>query len=579
LGFTQRKNPNEHITISQNPGYDPDFFMNCIIAWLFKITFVQKALMYKSLLLILLSSLECMESFSSQISVSGNVSGSWNVDTVIVTDNILVANGQVLYIFPGTRVEFQGHYRFRVDGQLLALGMEADTIIFTVNDTTGFSNLHTDDGAWNGLWFYHLSPVNDSSVFEYCKFEFGKAALDADSTNWYGGAACVKEFDRLRFSNCRFVNNRAYKNGGAIYAKDATFKIELSTFENNFCGQPTLYGYGGGICLEYSNAVIYRNYFINNRSTGVGGGLSFEYSDPQIESNHFYDNYSAIGGGFVCLRSNGTRPIVNNLVEGNSSLFFGGGIAMIETTKPFTNNTVVANFSGAGGGLYFNSSSFPVFKNCVVWDNYDQGSGGPQVYIWDTFSAPEFYYCDLEGGAEQFGGTGGGGGFIGVYVNCYEIDPLFTGSGQHPYQPLQNSICINNGTPDTTGLFLPEYDFGGNNRIMNYYIDIGAYETLVITSEEELFSQNDVTNVFPNPFRSEVNITFTFKEPQNIIIWIVNTKGQVVEELENSFLTSGSYQYDWSPGDNQGINCSTGIYYLKIKKDKIVETKKIICIK
>jgi len=501
------------------------------------------------------------------------------VDTVFVTDDIMVASGQVLNISPGTLVQFNGHYRFRVDGQVLAMGMEGDSILFTVSDTTGFSNLQSGDGAWNGLWFYHLSPVNDSSIFEYCEFEFGKAAFDNDSTNWYGGAACVREFDRLRFSNCRFVNNRAYKNGGAIYAKDATFKIEHSAFENNFCGQPTLYGYGGGICLEYSNAVICRNYFINNRSTGVGGGLSFEYSDPQIESNHFYDNYSAIGGGFVCLRSSGTRPIVNNLVEANSSLFFGGGIAVLETTMPFTNNTVVANFSGAGGGLYFNASSFSVFKNCVVWDNYDLGGGGPQVYIWDTFSAPEFYYCDVEDGAEQFGGTGGGGGFIGVYENCYEIDPLFTGTGQHPYQPSPNSICINNGTPDTSGLYLPEYDFAGNNRIMNYYLDIGAYETLVITSNPEFNSNTEGIFVFPNPFESEVNITFKLMEPHAIRVWIMDSKGRMVNELENSVLVSGSYQYHWAVGNSPGMTGRDGIYFLNIKKGTSIETRKLLHIK
>jgi predicted outer membrane repeat protein len=542
----------------------------------FLILLLQKRIMLKFTLLILLIFLMAIRSFSSHIIVSGNVSGTWNVDTVFVTDNILIASGQVLNILPDTRVEFQGHYRFRVDGQVVAMGIEEDSIWFTVSDTTGFSNLQTDDGAWNGLWFYHLSPVNDSSIFEYCEFEFGKAAFDTDSTNWYGGAACVREFDRLRFSNCRFINNRAYKNGGAIYAKDATFKIEHSTFENNFCGQPTLYGYGGGICLEYSNAVIYRNYFINNRSTGVGGGLSFEYSDPQMESNHFYDNYSAIGGGFVCLRSNGTRPIVNNLVEANSSLFFGGGIAVLETTMPFTNNTVVANFSGAGGGLYFNSSSFPVFKNCVVWDNYNQGGGGPQVYIWDTFSAPEFYYCDVEGGADQFGGTGGGGGFIGVYENCYEIDPQFIGSGQHPYQPSPNSICINNGTPDTSGLYLPEYDFAGNNRIMNYYIDIGAYETLVITSDPEFNSNTEGIFVFPNPFESEVNISFFLSESQPVKIFIIDSNGSIITRSVNTNLISGHHQFHFTIHDKETAKNTDGLYYLIIRIGQKEQTLRLL---
>jgi predicted outer membrane repeat protein len=545
-----------------------------------KLTLSQKQDMYKFLFLALSGLIICTQGFSTHIIVSGNVSGNWNVDTVFVVDNLQVNSGQVLTISPGILVQFQGHFRLKVDGQLLAMGIEGDSILFSVSDTTGFSNMQTSDGAWNGLWFYHVAPVNDSSIFEYCKFEFGKAAFDPDSTNWYGGAACVREFNRLRFSNCRFVNNRAYKNGGAIYAKESNLKVTKSSFENNDCGQESLYGYGGAICLEYSNGVVGRNYFTQNSSTGVGGGLSFEYSDPLIESNYFYDNYSAIGGGFVCLRSNGIRPVVNNLVIENSSNFFGGGIAIIETIKPFTNNTVAGNFSGAGGGLYFNSSTFPVFNNCVVWGNYDLGGGGPQVYIWDTFSAPEFYYCVVEGGVEQFGGTGGsGGGFIGNYENCYEIDPDFSGSGGHPFQPSQNSICINNGTPDTTGLLLPHVDFAGNNRIMNYYIDIGAYETLVMTSARENEFLEDGIYVYPNPFQSEVNIAFTVLKSEKVSIWLLNAKGQMVKELKNSTLPPGSYCYQFSTADFKGIKYLDSTCYLKIIKGKSVQTKKIIYIR
>jgi len=41
---------------------------------------------------------------------------------------------------------------------------------------------------------------------------------------------------------------------------------------------------------------------------------------------------------------------------------------------------------------------------------------------------------------------------------------------------LSNSICINSGTPDTTGLFLSKVDLAGNPRIYDNRIDIGAYE-------------------------------------------------------------------------------------------------------
>lgn len=546
----------------------------------FAINFVQKSYMRKHLLFILHLLAWSLQGYCSHIIVSGNVSGNWNVDTVFVADNLQVQSGQVLTISPGSLVLFNGHYSFRVDGQVLATGTPSDSIVFKVADTTGFSNLESGDGSWDGFWFYHLGPVNDSTIFEYCRFEYSKAAFDNDTTNWYGGAVCAREFDRMRISNCSFVNNRAYKNGGAIYARLADIKIEDCRFESNFCGQPAdLFGYGGGVCLEYADAMIHRNYFTLNRSTGVGGGLSWEYSEPSVVANHFFNNYSALGGGFVCLRSSGTTPVVNNLVEANSSLFFGGGIAVLETTMPFTNNTVVANYSGAGGGLYFNAGSFSVFKNCVIWDNYDFGGEGPQVYIWDTFSAPEFYYCVVEGGVEQFGGTGGGsGGFIGVYQNCYEADPNFSGAGEHPFQPQQNSICINNGTPDTTGLYLPFQDIAGTTRILNFFVDIGAYETLVITSVENVVSPCEEPLIYPNPFHAEVNIIITTNDPETVRIWITDINGRVVKNLENSFLLPGSHRYQWSVADSPGMNCKNAIYYLNIKRGDFIQTRKLMVI-
>ncbi|MDA3813772.1 MAG: chitobiase/beta-hexosaminidase C-terminal domain-containing protein [Candidatus Cloacimonetes bacterium] len=45
-----------------------------------------------------------------------------------------------------------------------------------------------------------------------------------------------------------------------------------------------------------------------------------------------------------------------------------------------------------------------------------------------------------------------------------------------PYTLSELSPCIVAGNPDTTGLYLPEYDLAGNPRIANGRVDIGTYE-------------------------------------------------------------------------------------------------------
>jgi predicted outer membrane repeat protein len=501
-----------------------------------------------------------IQSFASLIEVSGIVSGIWNTDTVLVVGNITVPNTSTLNIEPGVLVLFDGHYIIKVEGNVMANGLDNDSISFKVADTSGFSNLQSNEGAWNGLWFEHLSPVNDSSLFEYCKFEYGKA-IGTDSTYWYGGVFCIRQYDKIRISNCKFLNNTAYKNGGAIYALTSNFKIEHCEFKNNNCGLEQLYGYGGGVCLEYSEATIYRNHFIQNRSTGVGGGLSFEYSNPRIESNSFLDNYSAIGGGLVCLRSDGDQPIVNNLFVGNNAFYFGGGLATLETSMLFTNNTIADNTSGAGGGLYVNANSFSIFKNCILWGNSCPGNNGLQVYIWDTYSAPEFYYCDIEGGVEAFSGTGGiGSGFIGVYENCLEEDPQFNLSGSFLYGVSDGSPCINSGTPDTTGLLLPETDLSGQNRFRGSQLDMGAYESQIATSDNAFLRIEDRIKIFPNPITDKAIISVELESNAAISISLFDLYGKMVWQKPTGYIPKRNHEIILK--DN---NFKSGYYVLSIK--------------
>lgn len=72
------------------------------------------------------------------IEVSGEQSGIWEADTVIVKGDVTVLPGTVLFIEEGTRVIFDDYYGIVVNGGIEAVGTETDSIYFTVADTTGF---------------------------------------------------------------------------------------------------------------------------------------------------------------------------------------------------------------------------------------------------------------------------------------------------------------------------------------------------------------------------------------------------------------------------------------------------------
>ena len=124
------------------------------------------------------------------LEVSGLQSGNWEAETIIVTDNVIIRDS--LNIMPGATVLFKGFYSITVqdNASLNAIGTENDSIFFTVADTTGFHFFNLGRGGWNGI---RLEKAGQAK-FDYCRFQYGKAALDNDQD---GGA--------LRIFNCNHV--------------------------------------------------------------------------------------------------------------------------------------------------------------------------------------------------------------------------------------------------------------------------------------------------------------------------------------------------------------------------------------
>jgi len=396
-------------------------------------------------------------------------------DTLLITADITIPDRDSLIINPGTVVMFMGYYSIHVQGKLIANGTPNDSIIFTVNDTTGFSNIHITGGGWNGIRFENTHPDNDSSFFSYCRFEYGKAV--GDSINRLGGAIRIIDFNKIRFSNSTFANNYAFVRGAGIHGYKSDIIIEHCYFTDHFTGNdvPELYGYGGAVSFVSADPDIRHCTFINNASTGIGGAISFEFSNPEMINCVFTGNHSGLGGAIGFLRSIPDRTIANILINNNTALFFGGGIANINASPRLSNITIVNNHAAMGGGLYANEWAYPQLFNSILWGNTGaepNNPNGSQVWIWDVYSEPGFYNCAVQHGPEAFGGSM----FIGEYVNCIESNPLFTNPANFDFTLSEGSPCINAGTPDTSGLMLPDFDLAMNPRIIYGIIDIGAYE-------------------------------------------------------------------------------------------------------
>ncbi|MCD4737202.1 MAG: right-handed parallel beta-helix repeat-containing protein, partial [Bacteroidales bacterium] len=258
--------------------------------------------MKKHVLLILAALMPYAGLLASSISVSGTISTNttWTgVDTVKVTGDIYVNNGITLTIDPGIFVEFQGHYKLEVDGTLLAIGKETDTITFTAAD---------QNTGWNRIVFDNTPSTNDSSKIVYCKLEYGKAT---NVGYRYGGAVYVYSFNKVKIFNCLFRNNYAEFDGGAIYCRFANISISNCFITGNYGDVQ-----GGGIYLTGSDAEIKNCNISNNSGPSFGGGIYCADNAPLLINNLIANNSAANCGGVYLNNSNAT--LLNNTITGNS---------------------------------------------------------------------------------------------------------------------------------------------------------------------------------------------------------------------------------------------------------------------
>lgn len=453
----------------------------------------------------------------------GLQSGTWQYDTVFVNCDVQVPGGAVLQIVPGTKVIFNGHYSLHIQGVIKALGSPSDSIVFSVADTSGFGNIHSTSGGWNGLRFEYTPISDDSSLFSHCVFRFGKAA--GDSINCYGGAARVLQTDKIAFRNCSFINNYAFYWGGAIYSYKTNVLIEHCRFLQNRAGNDgMIYGYGGALCIVSSEPDIRDSFFAFNSSTGIGGAASFEYSRPLVLNSVFESNFSALGGAIGFLRSVPARPIANLLIRGNQAVFFGGGIASITASPVLTNLTIVNNHAPMGGGYYCNYEAHAKLYNSILWGNTCFGDFGSQVWIWDVNSMPEFHHSAVQYGVGGFGGST----FIGVYNNCIEADPQFNNPLTNNFKLSPTSPCINQGTNVLPTYTLPETDLSGLPRVMYGLPDMGAYEYqghVGLSGPSAAFSE---CAVVPNPNNGNAVIVLPYESKKVDKLIIYNVLGRLV---------------------------------------------------
>jgi len=463
----------------------------------------------------------------------GNVSGTWTVEgsPYLVNGEITIPNDSTLIIEPGVDVIFTGHYKFNVQGRILTMGTQQDTINFTAQDTLV---------GWHGIRFMNTANTNDSSKIVWCSLQYGKAN-SGDDYDRCGGAILAVNFSKLLLSNCLLSFNMnsgdiATTGGGAICILSNSGSPVI---ENNVISHNRAVGtQGGGICIAYgSSPVIKNNVIFKNRATG-GGAVYIYQSNPVFINNTIVENHADLPGSQVC---------------------HGGAICIGDCSPQFFNTILFGNTATAGNQIN------------------NQGS-----------SQPNFHFCDIEGGKESFSrNMVNGGSYTGIYEFNIDSDPLFLDIASDDYRLSDNSPCISHGADSVevngTWYFAPSMDTEGNPRPSPAATtpDIGALESplgqkiplrikeLNFVPDKTILYQN-----YPNPFCTSTTIIFSLPDRQMISLKMFDFQGREVAVLVNEVKQQGKFTVTFNAKE-----LSNGMYFYQLIAGDIIQTRKCMVVR
>lgn len=393
---------------------------------------------------------------ASLIHVSGDVTGTWSADSVIVDAEVRVPAQGSLTIEPGVEVLFPVDCKFIVNqgATLDAQGTPADSIRF---------DSYAPPATWRGLRFMSAS---DACTLSYCHIRHAKAVGSGPyDLNNYGGGILIYECS-IVVSNCLIDSCNAWHGGGiACYTANHPWTCRPTITGNTIRGNV---GDGGGINCWVSGAAITGNTIIGNSGASGGGiacgGLASPGCGQMISGNTISDNVATSGPGGGLLLTYGRDTVVGNTLSGNRAPNgTGGGIALssvLDTTSTPTHiqsNLIVGNSAKEGGGISCYGSVRFVVSDNVVSGNSAQFTGGG-IRVWSCNRYPYFGRNKVTGNSA--GGCGGG-----IYIYAYNPGP--------PYDSAlfeHNEVSCNSATgvgAEGGGYWVCATNIPGYHRLVN----------------------------------------------------------------------------------------------------------------
>ena len=420
-----------------------------------------------------------------------------------------------------------------------------------LRNVTFSENTANNQGQGGGMYNFNSSPDMKDVIFK------------GNTANSNGGGMSNSGNSAPTLSNVSFINNTANNAGGGIRNTEGSApRLTNVKFNGNKAR------IGGGLYNNNSAPVLSGVEFIGNQADTLGGGLANVNNSLPVLTHVVFSNNSAVHYGGAVSNISSSPAFISIIFNGNSAEY-GGAINNSASSPDFLNVTVSHNAAGThGGGIYNTSNSLAILRNSIIWNN-TAGDAGHEIFNDGTsstalhFSIYKDEVADIEGGDFH------------ADTNSSTADPLFVDGSNGDFHLEDGSPAINAGDPgtDTSGFSTTggaPVDIEGNVRVQDDRIDLGVYESVIVTGLPDEVTGTEKAGQFietyPNPFNSVTNIRFRISDSGYVTLSVYDLLGNEVATLVAERRNKGDHAVAF---DASGI--PGGIYFCKL----LVESRPI----
>ena len=414
----------------------------------------------------------------------------------------------------------------------------------------------------------------------------GNLSAFGDVQPWSAGAGLFlrnmntqSQVLQLEVIKCRFSANLGNLNvsdsaadGGGILARgfdlDRMVQVHIadSAFEDNFNAQ------GGGLYVgRYTNGLVERCRFYRNTAY-LNGGASYKggYAPENLGETVRFEYCEFIGNkaGYKLNGQQGSE-------QGTGGAFRTRLYPRAEFVNCSFSNNRCGGSQQLGDAIYHpeepdsftNDLQRCVLYNCVFW-----GTNGNDIQVRsDPLGFSLVSHC----------------AFVDGEFVCQGVTPRLTVSlTEIPYVGLED-LCLYPGSPCVDrGIDLGIHsDIRGLSVPQGAAPDIGAYEgpcqdmTGIRTDPGEDPESNIALWANPNPFNPQTTIRFALDKTQRAKIEIYNMSGRLVAVLTDRVYAAGTHTVNWIGRDSSGKAAASGTYLVRMTKNNIVESKKVMLVR